>query len=391
MPDTMALAAADDFNIPDAAAVAQVVSLRERTLQTTQVRLMQEVKKLEATVAMLRSRNAKLQDEVVQKEQQAQDLIAQQEKAEDSIDELSHMVQVLQYQLSSTTTTVERRPGHNRDVAHIFKPGALSLLQALEVKRSVGQAVRPLGKRVRSICADYGALRQFALDKLAALQRSFQADGASLLQFLSGFVAKSQRPLPPPPPAASNTRGRPRFPSFLEPEVIIEPCTQPHLSEGAVSSLEAAAGRLNLSVSRLSTVAGIPLELVMMPPSRNLYERLGDVESVISRLQKRAEKAAERLCMKLARTHPEPSVQDLRRVEEEEEEIEQRVVKCTDLLLKSNGNGDPALTKELFAAFVKVEESIETRHKEPAPLMKADKGCQCSIIVVSRESNGAVW
>eukprot|EP00667_Euglena_gracilis_P024688 EG_transcript_28542 len=170
-------------------ALAHVTSLRERALQTTQARLMQEVKKLDAGAAALRSRNAKLQDEVLQKDQQLQAAAAQLKQAEGSIDELSHMVQVLQYQLLAAA----ERPGQ-REPVHPSKGGAGRARDA-DWKRSVGFAVRPLSNRLHRICSDYQALRRCVADKLSTAQNAFQADGALLLQLVADLP-----PVPPPKP-----------------------------------------------------------------------------------------------------------------------------------------------------------------------------------------------
>eukprot|EP00667_Euglena_gracilis_P029284 EG_transcript_38546 len=140
MPDTFAASAAVDFAAPDPSAGANAVSARERALQATQLRLMQEMKKLDASAGVLRSRNTKLQEEVGQKEQQVQELTTRLEKAEDNIDELSHMVQMLQYQLSSGAPAAPATSPRGR-----HRP-AVNLLQGFEAKRTLGPVLRPLGK-----------------------------------------------------------------------------------------------------------------------------------------------------------------------------------------------------------------------------------------------------
>eukprot|EP00668_Euglena_longa_P006736 GGOE01008051.1.p1 GENE.GGOE01008051.1~~GGOE01008051.1.p1 ORF type:complete len:711 (-),score=176.98 GGOE01008051.1:513-2645(-) len=366
---------ADGDHTPNPVAEVQVVSNRERALQATHVRLMQEMKKLDTNVAMFRSRNAKLQDEVLQKEQQIQELTSQLKKMEDSVDELSYMVQMLQYQLSST---MDERSNHPA-IFDASKLGAVSLIHDAEVKRCVAMAVRPFGKRLRRIRSDYNALKRFALDRMLNLQRSLQSDGAALLNLLMDSMRPSPQ-APPPPPAALSASPTPkhiRFPSFLEPEVGIEKCTQPHLTDGALSALETVVARLTISVGRLSTTAGIPLDLsTASSSSRNLNDQLGNVQGTLSKLQKKVESTAEQLALKLAQEQQEANKKKLRLMEEQEEEIQQRVALCTELLLKAKD--DPTARKELSTAFAETEACIATSHKEPTTPLKVDKACQCS-------------
>eukprot|EP00667_Euglena_gracilis_P031932 EG_transcript_47577 len=130
---------------------------------------------------MFRSRNAKLQDELLQKEQRIHEVASQLKKSEDSVDELSYMVQMLQYQLSATLEGDDR----HRLTADHFKEGAVSMIQGAEVRRGVAAAVRPFGKKFRRIRFDYAALKRFALDKMFMMQRSLQSDGEMLLKFVA--------------------------------------------------------------------------------------------------------------------------------------------------------------------------------------------------------------
>eukprot|EP00667_Euglena_gracilis_P004511 EG_transcript_4535 len=375
---------------PAAVAAAQVVSIRERALQATQVRLMQEMKKLDANVAMFRSRNAKLQDELLQKEQRIHEVASQLKKSEDSVDELSYMVQMLQYQLSATLEGGDRhRP--NMDLS---KEGAVSMIQDVEVRRGVAAAVRPFGKKFRRIRSDYAALKRFTLDKMFTMQRSLQSDGEMLLKFVALAEKAPLNPLPTPslplslpapppasaidsePPAPGPAPKRLRFPSFLDQDAPPEKCAQPHLTDAALSALETVAVRLTITVCRLSTAAGFPLDVATAPFSRNLAEQFGNLQTMLANLHKRVEGVAEQLALRLAQEQQEASTKKLRLLEEQEEAIQLRVAKCTELLLKAKT--DPMASKDLSAAFAETEACIATSHKEPSAPLKVDKACQCS-------------